>query len=156
MEAKLLAIADKFKNNIALTTDEIAFINITGLPVYKALAVSTAAPNVGLDTIWIGKYADLIAAEYAYQYIVQATHQIKQAYSQASSGAPAVASDDMKTMAANVDRLRTDAREEVRLAYSKVESVNRIAEEVIYMERNLMASLPANLAGNLRFASAGK
>ena len=156
VEAKLLAIADKFKNNIALTTDEIAFINITGLPVYKALAVSTAAPNVGLDTIWIGKYADLIAAEYAYQYIVQATHQIKQAYSQASSGAPAVASDDMKTMAANVDRLRTDAREEVRLAYSKVESVNRIAEEVIYMERNLMASLPANLAGNLRFASAGK
>lgn len=156
VEAKLLAIADKFKNNIALTTDEIAFINITGLPVYKALAVSTAAPNVGLDTIWIGKYADLIAAEYAYQYIVQATHQIKQAYSQASSGAPAVASDDMKTMAANVDRLRTDAREEVRLAYAKVESVNRIAEEVIYMERNLMASLPANLAGNLRFASAGK
>jgi conjugative transfer pilus assembly protein TraH len=156
VETKLLAIANKFKNNIALTPDEISFINITGLPVYKALAVSTAAPNVGLDTIWIGKYADLIAAEYAYQYIVQATHQIKQAYSQASSGAPAMAIEDMKTMSANVDRLRTDAREEVRLAYSKVESVNKIAEEVIYMERNLMASLPANLAGNLRFASAGK
>lgn len=156
VETKLLAIADKFKLNIALTADEISFINVTGLPVYKALAVSTAAPNVGLDTIWIGKYADLIAAEYAYQYIVQATHQIKQAYSQASAGAPALAVEDMKTMATNVDRLRTDAREEVRLAYSKVESVNKIAEEVIYMERNLMASLPANLAGNLRFASAGK
>lgn len=156
VETKLVAIADKFKSNTALTNDEIAFINVTGLPVYKALAVSTAAPNVGLDVIWIGKYADLIAAEYAYQYIVQATHQIKQAYSQAAAGAPALAIDDMKTMSTNVDRLRADAREEVRLAYSKVESVNKIAEEVVYMERNLMASLPANLAGNLRFAAGGK
>lgn len=156
VEAKLLAIADKFRNNAKLTPDEISFINVTGLPVYKALAVTTAAPNVGLDTIWIGKYADLIAAEYAYQYIVQATHQIKQAYSQASSNAPALAQDDMKAMSANVERLRADAREELRAAYAKVESVNKIADEIIYMERNLMANLPANLAGNLRFAAAGK
>jgi conjugative transfer pilus assembly protein TraH len=156
VEAKLVAIADKFKTNTKLLPEEVAFINVTGLPVYKALAVSTAAPNVGLDVIWIGKYADLIAAEYAYQYIIQATHQIKQAYSQSSSNAPALAQDDMKTMAANVDRLRADAREEVRLAYAKVESVNKIADEIVYMERNLIASLPANLAGNLRFASAGK
>lgn len=155
VEAKLIAIADKFKNNVALTTDEIAFINVTGLPVYKALAVSTAAPNVGLDVIWIGKYADLIAAEYAYQYIIQATYQIKQAYSQASASAPALAHDDMKSMSENVDRLRANARAEVVAAYAKVESVNKIAEEVVYMERNLMASLPASLAGNLRFA-AGK
>lgn len=156
VEARLLAIADKFKTNTKLTPDEISFINVTGLPVYKALAVSTAAPNVGLDTIWIGKYADLIAAEYAYQYIVQATHQIKQAYSQAASNAPAMAQDDMKAMSANVERLRADAREELRAAYGKVESVNKIADEIIYMERNLIANLPANLAGNLRFASAGK
>lgn len=156
IEAKLLAIADKFKTNTKLLPDEIGFINVTGLPVYKALAVSTAAPNVGLDTIWIGKYADLIAAEYAYQYIIQATYQIKQAYSQASSNSPALTQEDMKHMMATVDRLRADAREEVRLAYNKVDSVNKIAEEVIYMERNLIANLPSNLAGNLRFASAGK
>jgi conjugative transfer pilus assembly protein TraH len=156
VEARLVAIADKFKANTRLTPDEVAFINVTSLPVYKALAVSTAAPNVGLDAVWIGKYADLIAAEYAYQYIIQATQQIKQAYSQAASNASAQVQGDMKTMAANVDRLRADAREEVRLAYGKAESVNRIADEIIYMERNLMASLPANLAGNLRFAAAGK
>lgn len=156
VEAKLNAIADKFRTNTKLTEEEVAFINVTGLPVYKALAVSTAAPNIGLDVIWIGKYADLIAAEYAYQYIIQATHQIKQAFSQAASNAPSLVQDDMKTMADNVDRLRTDAREEVRLAYGKVESVNKIAEEIVYMERNLIASLPANLAGNLRFAAAGK
>lgn len=156
VEAKLVAIAEKFKSNVRLTNDEIAFINVTGLPVYKALSVSTAAPNIGLDVIWIGKYADLIAAEYAYQYIIQATYQIKQAFSQAAASAPAMAQDDMKAMSANVDKLRADAREELRLAYAKVESVNKIADEIIYMERNLMAHLPANLAGNLHFASAGK
>jgi conjugative transfer pilus assembly protein TraH len=156
VEAKLTAIADKFKHNVKLTPDDIAFINVTGVPIYKALSVSTMAPNVGLDIVWIGKYADLIAAEYAYQFIVQATHQIKQAYSQSASNAPALVQDDMKAMSANVDRLRADAREEVRMAYSKVESVNKIADEILYMERSLMASLPANLAGNLRFASAGK
>lgn len=116
VEAKLTAIAEKFKNNLKLSPDDVAFINVTGLPVYKALAVSTVVPNVGLDVVWIGKYADLIAAEYAYQFIVQATHQIKQAYSQSASGAPALAQDDMKAMAANVDKLRADAREEVRSA----------------------------------------
>jgi len=156
VEAKLMGIADKFKTNTKLTPEEIGFINVTGLPVYKALSVSTAAPNVGLDVIWIGKYADLIAAEYAYEYIVQATYQIKQAYSQASSNSPAMVQDDMKSMMANVDRLRSEARDEVRLAYDKVGSVNKIADEVIYMERNLIANLPANLAGNLRFASAGR
>jgi conjugative transfer pilus assembly protein TraH len=156
VEAKLMAIAEKFKSNTKLTPEDISFINVTGLPVYKALSVSTMAPNVGLDVVWIGKYADLIASEYAYQFIVQATHQIKQAYSQAAANAPALAQDDMKAMSANVDRLRADAREEVRMAYSKVESVNKIAEEILYMERNLMANLPANLAGNLRFAAAGR
>ena len=156
VEARLTSIANKFKNNQKLTPDEISFINVTGLPVYKALAVSTAAPTSGLDVIWISKYSDLIAAEYAYQYIVQATHQIKQAYSQASANAPAMAQDDMKAMSANVERLRSNARDEVRDAYAKVESVNKIADEIIYMERNLVANLPANLAGNLRFASAGK
>ncbi len=156
VEERLTTIAEKFKNNVKLTPDEISFINVTSIPIYKALAVSTAAPTSGLDVIWISKYSDLIAAEYAYQYIVQSTHQIKQAYSQAASNAPALAQADMKAMASNVERMRSQAREELRAAYAKVESVNKIADEIIYMERNLIASLPANLAGNLRFASAGK
>jgi conjugative transfer pilus assembly protein TraH len=153
VEAKLYAIADKFKNNQKLTVDEVAFINVTGIPVYKALAVTTVSSNAGLDAIWISKYSDLIAAEYAYQFIVQATHQVKQAYSQASAAAPNLVQENMKQMTLNIEKAKSDAREEVRLAYSKVESINKIADEIVYMERNLMGNLPANLVGNLRFAS---
>ncbi|TWI69301.1 conjugative transfer pilus assembly protein TraH [Pseudoduganella lurida] len=156
VEATLLAIAGKFRANARLSDEEIAFINVTALPVYKALAVSTAMPTVGLDNVWIGKYADLIAAEYAYQYIVQATYTLRQAYAQATAAVPAVAQDDLRRMIATVDRVKADAREELRTAYAKAESVNHIADEILYMERTLMANLPANLAGNLRFAAGGR
>lgn len=156
VETKLLAIAAKFRNNVRLSDDDIAFVNVTALPVYKALAVSTALPNVGLDAVWIGKYADLIAAEYAYQYIVIATQQLRHAYAQAVATAPAAAQEDLKSMIASVDRVRANAREELRSAYGKAESVMRIADEIVFMERTLMASLPANLAGNLRFAAGGR
>ncbi len=156
VELKLQSIADKFRANVRLTDDDIRFINVTALPVYKALAVSTAMPGVGLDAVWIGKYADLIAAEYAYQYIVIATQQLRHAYAQAAAAAPAVAQDDLRRMTVSVERLRTDAREELRAAYGKAESVTRIADEILFMERTLMSGLPANLAGNLRFAAGGR
>lgn len=156
VEAKLHTIAAKFRDNTRLTADEIAFINVTALPVYKALAVSTALPGVGLDEVWIGKYADLIAAEYAYQYIIISTQQLRHAYSQAVAAAPAAAQDELRHMIASVDRVRTDAREELRTAYGKAESAMRIADEILFMERTLMANLPSNLAGNLRFAAGGR
>lgn len=156
VEGKLNTIAAKFKDNKPLDSSEIAFINITGLPVYKALAVSTAVPNVGLDQMWISKYADLIAAEYAYQFILQSAQQIRQAFSQASQSVPGIAQEGLKQMLSDLDKTKADAREQVRLAYSKVESVNKIADEITYMEKNLIGNMPANLAGNLRFASIGK
>lgn len=153
IEDKLYTIASKFKSNIRLDNTEIAFVNLTGLPIYKALAVSTALPNSGLDQIWISKYADLIAAEYAFQFIIQSSVQIKTAYASASQGVPDIAQEGFKQMLLDLDKVKSDARDEVRLAYQKVQSVNQIAQEVVYMERNLMANLPSNLAGNLRFAS---
>lgn len=152
IQAKLRTIASKFRDNAKLSDDDIRFINITGIPVYKALAVTTASPNLGLDEVWIGDYAELIAAEYANQFVIQTTQQIKTAYAQASQSVPGPALDGYKTLLEELERLRTDAREEVTKAYSKVATVNQMAEKIIYMERTLMGSLPSNLAGNLRFA----
>lgn len=156
VEAKLTRIADKFKDNEKLDATDIAFINVTSLPIYKALAVTTGVPNAGLDINWIGKYSDLIAAEYAFQFIVQASEQLQKAFSQSMQSSPGVAQSDFQRMQTQLDKAKNDAREEIRLAYNKVDSVNKVVDEIMYMERALIGNLPSNLAGNMRFASAGK
>jgi conjugative transfer pilus assembly protein TraH len=152
----LNGIADKFRTNTKLTPEEIKFINVTGIPIYKALAVSTAAPNAGLDLQWIANYSYLIAAEYAFQYIVQTTQQVTVAYSQSTTSVSGPAKDSFNEMLRTIDKLRTASRAEVHDAYSKVDSMNKMADQILYMQRNLMGNLPANIAGNLRFASVGR
>ena len=44
-EDRLTSIADKFKANQKLSSTDIQFINLTNLPIYKALAVTTAKAN---------------------------------------------------------------------------------------------------------------
>ncbi len=150
---KLTGIADKIKGNIKLSDPEIQFVNATNLPVFKALAVATARPSLGLDQAWIANYSDLIAAEYAYYFITQLSAQLRTAYSQARNSAPGPIVTSFEVLLANVDKAKGEAREEVKMAYSTVKNVNIIADEIVRMERNMLASLPANLAGNLRFGA---
>lgn len=153
VEQKLNKIADKIKTNQALDADDIAFVNVSNIPVYKALAVSTATKNTGLDSVWIQRHADLIAAEYAYQFIYQLARQMNQALLDESITVANLPQETLKTIADNLQRSKAEARDEVRLAYQQVVSVNKIAEEILFMERSMMSSMPANLVANQRFAA---
>lgn len=156
VEAKLVAIADKFKTNTALTSDEIKFINVTPVPVYKALAVHTAKKNADDDLRWIARYSDLIAAEYAYAFIVQVTKQLQTAYTQQGLGSGSTARAELDKMTDNMAKLKEQALATVTSAYTKVQSMERIAAEIAQAERALMMGLPSNLAGNVRFAASMK
>lgn len=156
VEAKLTAIADKFKTNTALTSDEIKFINVTPVPIYKALAVHTARTTAADDIRWIARYSDLIAAEYAYAFIVQVSKQMQTAYSQQAMGSGATARAQLDKMTENLSRLKEQALATVTGAHTRVQSLERIATEIAQAERALMIGLPSNLAGNVRFASAMK
>ena len=154
--AQLTSIANKFKTNAALSTAEIQFINVTNLPVYKAMAVTTAKGNVGLDSVWINKYAELIAAEYAFYFISELSQQLRIAFAQSSMTAVKTATKDFKDLNNNVDKIMTSAREAIKVASLNVTSNQQIVNELAQWERNLLSNLPGNLAGNLRFAGAAK
>ncbi len=50
----------------------LGFLNVTDLPIYKMLAVTTSINNTGMAEALIGRYQDLIAAKYAEVYIQRA------------------------------------------------------------------------------------
>ncbi|MCW3551337.1 conjugal transfer protein TraH, partial [Burkholderia cenocepacia] len=78
VRTKLWAIADKIAARQAHDNlnDVLNFINVTDLPVYKMVAVGTAANNTGLADAMINRYQDLIAAKYAEVYIRSAVSDL--------------------------------------------------------------------------------
>jgi conjugative transfer pilus assembly protein TraH len=156
VQDKLEAIAAKFKSNEKLTESEIKFINVSALPVYKALSVYTARKDASFESIWIARHSDLIAAEYAYQFVLQVTKQMQVAYTQQQMGSVSTAQMQFNEMMGNLRQLRDQGMKTLESAYSKVQSLNAIAADINQAERSLMTGLPSNLAGNVRFASVAR
>lgn len=77
VEATLTSIYNKVsgKDNTAITTEEIQFVEQTTLPVYKAIDVySQAMPNRGL--MMILSYSDLIAYEMVLKFLDDQTNAV--------------------------------------------------------------------------------
>lgn len=153
VQEKLQSIAQKFKTNQKLSDPEVQFINVSSLPVYKALSVYTAKKDGEFEAVWIARHADLIAAEYAYYYVLQVTKQMQVAYTQQQLGSISAAQAQFTEMMGNLSKLRDQGLSTLQSAYAKVQSLNAIAAEINQAERALMMGLPSNLAGNVRFAS---
>lgn len=153
VEEKLVGIAEKFRNNQRLSSDEIAFVNVSSVPVYKALSVFTARRASDIDSVWIAKHSDLIAAEYAFYFIVQVSKQIRAAYGQHNAVAGAPAKEAYKEMLSNLQTLKDQAQRTLETAYAKVSGLDRVVADIEQAERALMLGMPSNLAGNIRFAS---
>lgn len=156
VEEKLRAIAKKFKDNEKLTNDEIAFVNVSSLPVYKALAVYTAKPLAEHEALWIARHSDLIAAEYAYYFVIQVSKQMRAAFAQQRLAADAAAQESFDQMLANLSKLREQGERTLHKAYANVQSQDRIVAEIKEAERAIMIGMPSNVAGNLHFSMSGK
>lgn len=151
---KMFAISDKIAarqphENLSQT---MAFLNVTDLPVYKMLAVSTSLSNTALADSLISRYQDLIAAKYAEVYIQLAVKDIQAALTAyASATSSNIASDVIKELQPQLGSLQANARAVLSKAYSQTISTYSIAQELQYMERAMNANLSQTLRNSLAF-----
>lgn len=151
---KMWAISDKIAarqphENLSQT---MAFLNVTDLPVYKMLAVSTSLSNTALADSLISRYQDLIAAKYAEVYIQLAVKDIQTALTAyASATTDNAAGEIIKGLQPQLSSLQANARAVLSKAYTQTISTYNIAQELQYMERAMNANLSQTLRNSLAF-----
>lgn len=131
----------------------LAFLNVTDIPVYKMLAVSTTLGNTGMADVLVSRYQDLIAAKYAEVFIRRAVTDLYSAMAayQAQAGDAAV-SNELKEYIGEMDKIREQARQVLATAYSQTTSTFAIAQEVQHIERAMNANMSQTLRASLNFA----
>ncbi|HPG01370.1 MAG TPA: conjugal transfer protein TraH [Kiritimatiellia bacterium] len=154
VRTKMWDITDRIAGRTAHPSPEELwkFLNVTDLPIYKMLAVSTTLNNTGLADNLVNRYQDLIAAKYAEVYIQRAVADLNAALGKymTTAGDPAV-NEELKRFHDELAKLRNDARSVLATAYTQTISTYSIAQEVHYMERALNANLSQTLRNSLAF-----
>ena len=71
VENLMRSIANKILTRTPLhnNSTEVGFVNQTTEPVYRMLSVATSVPSIDLSEQMIGRFRDLIAADYAYVFL---------------------------------------------------------------------------------------
>ena len=148
---RLMSIANNIESNSPNSNDDIAFVNSTLIPIYKAIAVQTAiGPDIAQT--WIDKQADLIAVEYAAAFVNEAFRAIDAGLAQMRQQTNSVEADQIKVILENKSRIQQLLQAERSTAYQKVDAVNSLAKDVMEMERQMLSSLPQKLADSIRWS----
>ena len=141
---KMWAISDKIAarqphDNLSQT---MAFLNVTDLPVYKMLAVSTSLSNTALADSLVSRYQDLIAAKYAEVYIQLAVKDLQAALTAyASASGSNTTNEIIEALQPQLNSLQANARKILSKAYTQTVSPYSIAQELQYMKRAMNANL---------------
>jgi len=70
VEAVMTSISDKIASRTGVpTAQEIGFVNTVSEPVYRMLSIGNAVKGSGQADTLIKKYRDVIATDYAYQFL---------------------------------------------------------------------------------------
>ena len=158
-EEIMRSISDKIATrSSAPTPSEIGFVNITSEPVYRMLSIGNAIKGSGLAETLIIKYRDVVAIDYAYNFLEQSL----------KTGLDALTKDfkldtrQTETAKELRDRARgylTALALEKQAHYSKVQAFNSVASHLEQLERQLRSSMPQHvidMLGQNGLAMAGR
>lgn len=151
---KMRLISDNIAGRTAYggnLADIIQFINVTDIPVYKMVAVTSSLNNTALAESAIQRYQELIAAKYAEIYIQTAAREISAALDRQAALGDATQADAIEKMRGRITQITGDTRQAVIKAYTQTTGAFQIAQEVAGWERSLNASMPSALRSSLNF-----
>lgn len=154
--ATLESLRDKmFAANVSPTPAESGFVNMTTVPVYKMMAVgymgSRAADTTVVDTL-IGKYAPVIAYDYAYTFLNRALKDARN-YMNAARQQSVVDSNEVRRHTDRIDAMLRAIADERALINARLPSGEAMVAELERTERNLRASLPISVRNMIDFSN---
>ena len=148
VELMLDSITDKARSRTALTEEEIDFVNLAPMPVYKMLVVHTQYSNQAANPL--AAYADVIAGILVVEYLERGLDAVEEALK--AEGRISVY--DSEQVQATISELRAKLRARRSVAATEVGGWLAVMEQTQTLERIIAGRLSVDMQGSLRFAEA--
>lgn len=148
VEALLSSITDKARTRTALTQEEIDFVNLAPMPVYKMLVVHTQYNNQAGNPL--AAYADIIAGILVVEYLERGLDAVETALK--AEGRISVY--DSEQVQNTISELRAKLRDRRAVAATEVGGWLAVMEQTQTLERIIAGRLSVDMQGSLRFADA--
>jgi conjugative transfer pilus assembly protein TraH len=141
-------IRDRVVNRQALQPDEIKFVNMTSVPIYRMLAIGYTKTSVsggtGLIDQLIDRYSKVIAYEYAYGFMKTGLRDAR-LYLSMSSVQNKVEEKLRDRLIDRVNGLMDEVDKEHTKALLRVRDARAVIEDMQAIERDMRKSLPTTI-----------
>lgn len=138
-------IRDRVINRQALQPDEVKFVNMTTVPVYRMIAMGytkdSVSGNQDLVDVLIHRYAKVIAYDYAYTFLRTGLKDARLYLGMAKMRTKGE-QQQRDQMVANVNRLMEDVDREHSKALARVREARALVDDLQAIEREMRLSLP--------------
>ncbi|MEO1188477.1 MAG: conjugal transfer protein TraH [Pseudomonadota bacterium] len=148
VEALLTSITDKARTRTALTQEEIDFVNLAPMPVYKMLVVHTQYNNQAGNPL--AAYADVIAGILVVEYLERGLDAVESALKAEGR----ISIYDSEQVQNTISDLRARLRDQRAVAATEVGGWLAVMEQTQTLERIIAGRLSVDMQGALRFADA--
>jgi conjugative transfer pilus assembly protein TraH len=145
VEEIMTSISDKIANRTGVpTTQEIGFVNTVSEPVYRMLAIGNAVKGSGQADALIRKYREVIATDYAYNFLDQYL-RVGMAALEKDFGLNSEQKAKAREMRDRVQGYLHSLALEKQAHYGKVAGFNAVASELEQLDRQQRASMPQHV-----------
>lgn len=142
---ELTTIVDNIRSRTPLTGEQVDFVNMTSLPVYKMASVYASLQGVSSEGV-MGQYAEVIALDITYTWLMKVTREVEEGRAHLQ-GIPV---EDLNAWSTQTQALRTEL-----LARQEKVSVKMTAlEDMIGRTREIEKVMQGETAGRLAEAIA--
>jgi conjugative transfer pilus assembly protein TraH len=142
---ELTDIVDNIRNRTALTPEQIDFVNMTSLPVYKMASVYASLHGASSEAV-MGQHAEVIALDIAYSWLMKVTREVEEGRAHLQGIPP----EDLNAWSQQTQSLRMEL-----LARQEKVSVKMTAlEDMIGRTREIEKVMQGETAGRLAEAIA--
>ena len=146
VETLLGSITEKARSRTALTQEEIDFVNLTPMPVYKMLVVHTQYNNQAGNPL--AAYSDVIAGVLVVEYLERGLDAIEEALK--AEGRISVY--DSEQVQSTISQVRAKLRNRRAVAATEIGGWLAVMEQTQTLERIIAGRLSVDMQGSLRFA----
>lgn len=148
---KMKSIRAKIQNRIAQTPEDLAIADMTSIPIYRLLSISTLSKYPALSDTVIDKYSDLIGLELAMHYLEYLSEEVSRQIKVEKTKANNHIIGYFESLEKRLQELLEQGRMRRLTLINERSALMANIAEIEHIERTLYSNLSASMAANLRF-----
>lgn len=156
VEDLMRSISDKIETRTPIPNNsaEVGFVNSTSEPVWRMLSIGKTIPGSGLAESLIQQYKEVIAADYAHQFL-ERNLRLGLAAMGRTWNLNAEQTKDVTSIRSTANRMLIMLTQEKTALYAKKSSITAAATYFEQLERGLRSSLPQHIIDMLGQSAKG-